>query len=78
MGWSGRGDSRAAREPADHRLDFGDHKLGRGVLHHVTDVRQHDQFHFGTAFANGREWMFVVTVLSTSPEITTAGTLIST
>jgi len=35
---------RAARDGSDHRLDLGDHKVGRGVLHHVTDIRQHDQF----------------------------------
>ena len=34
---------RAARARADHRLDLGDHEVGRGVLHHVTDTRQHDQ-----------------------------------
>ena len=34
---------RAARDRADHRLDLGDHQIGRGVLHHVTDTRQHDQ-----------------------------------
>src|SRR3982074_2624465 len=30
---------------------------------------------FGTAAANGREWMLVDTVLSTSPAITTVGAL---
>jgi hypothetical protein len=34
---------RAVRDLVRHRLDLGDHKFGRRVLHHVTDARQHDQ-----------------------------------
>ena len=59
----GRG-SGAMRELADHRLDLGDHALRRGVLHHVADIRHTISFAFGTAFANGREWRFVDSVLS--------------
>ena len=65
----GRG-SGAMRELADHRLDLGDrldlrdHALRRGVLHHVADIRHTISVAFGTAFANGREWRFVGSVLS--------------
>ena len=36
--------SRGVRDLADHRRDLGDYKFRRGVLHHVTDIAQHDQF----------------------------------
>src|ERR1700681_2943305 len=36
--------SRAARNPVNHGVDLGDHKLGRGVLHLVADIGQYDQF----------------------------------
>jgi hypothetical protein len=30
-------------EPDYHRLDLGDHDIGRGVLNHVADTGEHDQ-----------------------------------
>jgi hypothetical protein len=36
--------SRVARNAVDHGVDLGDHKLGRGVLHHVADTGRYDQF----------------------------------
>ena len=32
---------------ADHGIDFAHHQFRRGVLHHVADARQHDQFRAG-------------------------------
>ena len=39
--------------PADHGIDFMLDQFRRGVLHHVADAGQHDQFRAGH---RGREW----------------------
>src|SRR5712671_5769391 len=35
---------RAGRDRADYCLDFRNDEIGRGLLDHVADARQHDQF----------------------------------
>ncbi len=42
--WLVRCRSRSVRGQADHGVDLAHHKVGHGVLHHVTEARQHDQF----------------------------------
>src|SRR2546421_12996319 len=43
-------DRRVLRELADHGLDFLDHEVGCGVLNHMADIRQHDQFYIMRRF----------------------------
>ena len=64
------GGGRAApREPADHGFDLGYHEVRRGVFKIMWPTCGNTiSLASFTAFANGREWMLVVTVLSTSPK----------